>query len=79
MFDALHAAQVPAELHVFEKGGHGWGLGAPGTLVAQWPQLFAKWARSHGFMNGALPAPAAVATPAASRDDSEDEDERRED
>ncbi|WP_083930869.1 alpha/beta hydrolase [Solimonas variicoloris] len=63
MFNALHAASVPAELHVFEAGGHGWGLGAPSTLVAQWPRLFATWARSHGFMSGTgyavpLPAPA---------------------
>ncbi len=59
MFDALHKQSVPAELHVFERGGHGWGLGNPGTLVASWPLLFATWARSHGFL------PAADASPFA--------------
>ncbi len=54
MFDALHRNGVDSELHVFEKGGHGWGLGTPGSLVAQWPRLFANWARSHGFL-GAPP------------------------
>lgn len=49
LFDLLRQAQVPAELHVFENGGHGWGLGRPGTLVAAWPGLFATWARVHGF------------------------------
>lgn len=64
MFNALHAAQVPTELHVFEKGGHGWGLGAPGTLVSQWPRLFANWARSHGFMDSNVTATPGI-TPAA--------------
>jgi acetyl esterase/lipase len=59
MFDALRKQQVPAELHVFEKGGHGWGLGDPGSLVGAWPRLFAGWARSHGFFgnDNAPPVP----------------------
>lgn len=52
MFNAARAQGVPAEMHIFEKGGHSWGLGRPGALVAQWPRLFATWARSHGFMQG---------------------------
>ena len=55
MYQAAHAAGVPVELHVFEKGGHSWGLGKPGTLVAQWPRLFANWARTHDFL-GTVPA-----------------------
>lgn len=55
MYQAAHAAGVPVEMHLFEKGGHSWGLGKPGTLVAQWPRLFANWARSHQFL-GAPPA-----------------------
>ncbi|GHH55089.1 alpha/beta hydrolase [[Pseudomonas] boreopolis] len=54
MYQAAHAAGVPVELHLFEQGGHSWGLGKPGSLVAQWPRLFAHWARSHGFL-GAPP------------------------
>jgi acetyl esterase/lipase len=53
MFNATRAQGVPAEMHIFERGGHSWGLGRPGALVAQWPRLFATWARSHGFMQGA--------------------------
>jgi 3-hydroxyisobutyrate dehydrogenase len=30
-FSALRAHKVPAELHLFSTGGHGFGLGAPGT------------------------------------------------
>lgn len=52
MFDALHRQGVVAELHVFQNGGHGWGLGKPGSLAAAWPQLFAAWAQSNGFLPG---------------------------
>ena len=31
MFQAARAQNVPAELHVFDRGGHSWGLGKPGT------------------------------------------------
>ncbi|MER2196346.1 alpha/beta hydrolase [Methylobacterium brachiatum] len=51
MFTALRKARVPAELHLFERGGHGFGLGAPGTPAAAWPGLFLAWIRLHGFLN----------------------------
>ena len=47
MFAAMRAAGRPVELHVFEKGGHSWGAGKPGTPVAQWPDLFLTWLRLH--------------------------------
>lgn len=50
MFSALRKARVPAELHLFERGGHGFGLGAPGTPAAAWPGLFLAWIRLHGFL-----------------------------
>ncbi|MCW6508186.1 alpha/beta hydrolase [Lichenifustis flavocetrariae] len=43
MFDALRRMDVPAELHVFQSGGHGWGLGLPGAESHAWPGLFAAW------------------------------------
>jgi acetyl esterase/lipase len=50
MFAALRAAQVPSELHVFEKGGHGFGLRLPPNATARaWPDLFLAFARNHGF------------------------------
>jgi len=75
LFDLLRQAQVPAELHVFETGGHGWGLGQPGTLVSAWPGLFATWARMHGFFpsgSGVSPyplIPSAGTTPKPSTTD----------
>lgn len=50
MFAAMRAANRPAELHVFEKGGHSWGPGKPGSLVAQWPGLFFTWLGQHGII-----------------------------
>jgi acetyl esterase/lipase len=50
MADALLREHVPFELHLFERGGHGWGLGAAGTPVSAWPSLFTAWARGHGFL-----------------------------
>jgi acetyl esterase/lipase len=50
MFGALRAAKIPTELHVFEAGGHGFGLHkAEGKPVGAWPDLFLAWAVTHGF------------------------------
>lgn len=43
MIDALRAAGRPVEAHLFEEGGHGFGLGAPGLPVSEWIELFAAW------------------------------------
>jgi len=50
MYAALEAAHVPAELHVFPSGGHGWGMGRPGSDTTTWPALFATWAKARGFL-----------------------------
>jgi acetyl esterase/lipase len=44
MFSALRAARIPTEMHIFQSGGHGWGMGHPGTEVRGWPELFRRWA-----------------------------------
>jgi acetyl esterase/lipase len=53
MFDALRKAGVPHEMHIFQKGGHGWGLGDPGSLVSAWPRLFVAFARAQGMLGAA--------------------------
>ncbi|MCH2209096.1 MAG: alpha/beta hydrolase [Lentisphaerales bacterium] len=40
---ALNAVKVPAELHLFGKGGHGYGLGAYKKVEFDWPALCKKW------------------------------------
>jgi len=47
MYQALQSARVRSELHVFDTGGHGFGLrGVAGRNVAIWPQLVRNWALS---------------------------------
>ena len=46
MYAALQKAGVRSELHVFDQGGHGFGLRAiAGKDVAAWPTLVESWAR----------------------------------
>jgi acetyl esterase/lipase len=42
---ALQKAHVPAEIHIFEKGRHGLGLGPKGSAFAAWPRLCEEWLR----------------------------------
>jgi acetyl esterase/lipase len=49
MFGSLKAKSVGAELHTFEKGGHGFGLGDPHLPNSQWPDLFWRWGASRGY------------------------------
>jgi acetyl esterase/lipase len=42
-YEALRAAKVPAEMHIYEKGRHGLGLGQTGTAFASWPRRCADW------------------------------------
>ena len=50
LFEALRTAGVPTEMQLFEKGGHGYNLGVPGSPPAAWPGLFAAWAGRSGFL-----------------------------
>jgi acetyl esterase/lipase len=42
---ACRAAGAALEFHLFERGGHGFGLGDPRTLTGQWLGLFDRWLR----------------------------------
>ena len=47
---ALKARGVPVETHLFEHGGHGFGLRrAMGKPVEVWPDLWRAWARTKGL------------------------------
>jgi acetyl esterase/lipase len=50
---ALREAKVAAEAHLFEEGGHGFGIRlAAGKPAAAWPQLFLAWAARRGWLGG---------------------------
>lgn len=47
---AWHAAKRPVELHVYERGNHGFGLGQPGTTSTGMIGQFISWMDSRGLM-----------------------------
>ena len=47
---ALRKAGVPVALHVYEAGGHGFGLrGIDGTPLQSWPSLLREWGANKGI------------------------------
>lgn len=49
-FAACRKANVPVELHIFEKGVHGVGMGYAHPPVAGWPELVGKWLRNRQIL-----------------------------
>jgi acetyl esterase/lipase len=48
---ALKNAKVPAELHVYPAGGHGYGLRPSANPVStEWPRLAGEWMRGRGLL-----------------------------
>ena len=47
---ALRKAKVPAELHIYEKGGHGFGPGAGKGACSSWMVRCADWMEGHGLL-----------------------------
>jgi acetyl esterase/lipase len=55
LFGALRKAGVPAELHIYESGGHGFGLRRSKHPCSTWPQRCADWLRSRGHLEKKAP------------------------
>lgn len=49
-YEALVAHKVPAELHVFEAGGHGFGMLRGDRPADKWPELLEPWLVSHKLL-----------------------------
>ena len=47
---ALAQQKVPAEIHLYAKGGHGYGLRPAGEFVTTWPARLQDWLRSIGMI-----------------------------
>ncbi|MDF1849324.1 MAG: alpha/beta hydrolase [Verrucomicrobiales bacterium] len=41
----------PCELHIFGKGGHGFGFANTEEEIKQWPDLAGKWMKAMGFLS----------------------------
>ena len=49
-FLALKGASVPAELHLYPEGGHGYGMRKSADAVSGWPALCARWFETIGVL-----------------------------
>jgi acetyl esterase/lipase len=47
---ALRKAGVPAEMHIYEKGGHGFGLAPNDPVLSTWPDRCIAWMRVRGIL-----------------------------
>ena len=50
-FLSLKHAGVPTEVHVFNEGGHGFGVRKWSKSVGIWPELFDGWLKDRGFLD----------------------------
>lgn len=48
-YEALLAAHVPAEMHLYAAGGHGYGMRPTALPVTHWPKLAEVWLEGIGF------------------------------
>jgi acetyl esterase/lipase len=55
-FSALKAAKIPAELHIFASGGHGFGVFPINKPESNWTELATTWLRSINIL-APLPPP----------------------
>ncbi len=49
-YEALRRSKVPAEMHIYEKGGHGFGLAPDDPVLSTWPGRCADWLRGRGVI-----------------------------
>jgi acetyl esterase/lipase len=46
-------AKIPVELHLYQNGGHGFGLGNPDRTSNKWFDSFMYWLEVNGFLKAA--------------------------
>jgi acetyl esterase/lipase len=49
-YRGLQKNKIPTELHIFQKGGHGYGLSPKGGTESSWPGLCIKWLEAMGLI-----------------------------
>jgi acetyl esterase/lipase len=45
----------PVEFHLYQNGGHGFGLGYPGNTAQGWFPVFMRWVEVNGFLKPGAP------------------------
>jgi acetyl esterase/lipase len=46
---ALKKYKIPCELHIYQSGGHGYGLGRTSNTESTWPKACKSWLKANGF------------------------------
>ncbi len=57
LIESWQAAGRPVEFHLYQNGGHGFGLGNPGKTSTGWFDVFMHWMRTNDFLAAQTPAP----------------------
>lgn len=52
LVESWHKAGLPVELHAYERGGHGFSLGKPGTTTTLMLDEFFAWLTARGVLGG---------------------------
>jgi acetyl esterase/lipase len=55
LFASWRVAGRPVELHLFERGGHGFGVGPQGLPSDRWTDLLIGWLGSYGYLSNKKP------------------------
>ncbi len=69
LFLKYRAAGVPAEIHIYNRGGHGFGIRDRPLPVSSWPARLLEWMGDRGYLSAAgeggagAPAPAHAPVP----------------
>jgi acetyl esterase/lipase len=53
LYSALKKNRVPAEMHLYASGGHGWGMTKVPHPCASWPDRAGEWMKARGLLGGA--------------------------
>lgn len=49
-YAALRKHNINSSLHIFDRGGHGFGMGPKDPVLSTWPGMCIEWLRKLGFM-----------------------------
>lgn len=55
LIDSWRAAKRPVEFHLYEQGGHGFGMYPKETTSTGWFEAFVRWIGMHGMLQPAAP------------------------
>ena len=53
LIDSWRAAKRPVEFHLYEQGGHGFGMYPKETTSTGWFDAFVRWMAMHGWLTPA--------------------------